>query len=60
MEKAANERQEKNQKVLQFDNPMMFNFCVVVLLNGQGFEIRKHMHFYFISFDIMKFCKHHG
>ena len=30
MEKAANERQEKNQKVLQFDNPMMFNFCVVV------------------------------
>ena len=29
MEKAANERQEKNQKVLQFDNPMMFNFCVV-------------------------------
>ena len=29
MEKAANERQEKNQKVLQFDNPMMFNLCVV-------------------------------
>ena len=29
MEKAANERQEKNQKVLQFDNPIMFDFCVV-------------------------------
>ena len=29
MEKAANERQEKNQKVLKFDNPMMFIFCVV-------------------------------
>ena len=25
MEKAANERQEKNQKVLKFDNPMMLN-----------------------------------
>ena len=31
MEKAANERQEKNQKVLKFDNPMMFIFCVVFL-----------------------------
>ena len=32
MEKAANERQEKNQKVLKFDNPMMFNFCVFFVL----------------------------